>query len=322
VLLDAHTGEVLAMVNQPGYNPNKDRSNKRGRLRNRAITDVFEPGSTMKPFIVAAGLESGRYRPDSTIDTSPGYFKVGSARVRDEHDLGVIDLATLLRKSSNVGAGKIALDLPKEDLYEWMRRLGFGEPLAVGFPGEASGQLAPPSRWAQIDQATLAFGYGISVSTLQLAQAYAVLAADGVRHPVSLLRLNETPAGERVFSAETTRALLPMLEQVVSDTGTASEAAIAGYRVAGKTGTVKKLGRDGYSDDRYRALFAGMAPASDPRLVMVVMIDEPRRDEFYGGKVAAPVFSRVMGDALRLLNISPDALPGTELRMAASGAAE
>jgi cell division protein FtsI (penicillin-binding protein 3) len=182
--------------------------------------------------------------------------------------------------------------------------------------------LVPPSRWAQIDQATLAFGYGISVSTLQLAQAYAVLAADGVRHPVSLLRVNEAPAGERVFSAATTRVLRPMLERVVSDVGTGSEAAIAGYRVAGKTGTVKKLGRDGYSDDRYLALFAGMAPASAPSLVMVVMIDEPRRDEFYGGKVAAPVFARVMGDALRLLNVPPDALPGTELRMAASGTAE
>ncbi len=228
----------------------------------------------------------------------------------------MIDLTTVLRRSSNVAVGKIALELPKEKLSRWMRRLGFGGSLAVGFPGEASGHLLPPSRWARIDQATLSFGYGLSVSSLQLAQAYAVLAADGMRYPVSLLKIDRRPPGQRVFSAATARALRPMLESVVSAEGTAPEAAIPGYRVAGKTGTVKKLGPDGYSDDRYLALFAGMAPASDPRLVMAVMIDEPRRDEYYGGKVAAPVFARVMGDALRLLNVPPDALQGAEVRLA------
>ena len=309
VLLDVRTGEVLAMVNQPSYNPNGDRSNKGGRKRNRALTDVYEPGSTMKPFTVAAALELGKYRPDATIDTSPGYFYVGRARVRDHHNLGVIDLATVLRKSSNVGAGKIALDLPKEELWRFLSELGFGVDTATGFPGEAGGQLTAPANWARIDQATLAFGYGISVTTLQLAEAYAVLAADGIRRPVSLLRVDHPPGGQRVFRATTARAVRAMLETVVSADGTAAAAAVPGYRVAGKTGTVKKVGRDGYSDDRYMALFAGMAPASDPRLVMVVVLDEPSGKKYYGGDVAAPVFAAVMDGALRILNVPPDALP-------------
>ncbi len=316
VLLDVHSGEVLALVNQPSYNPNRSRSNKSGRLRNRALTDVFEPGSTMKPFTVAAALESGRYRPDTVIDTSPGYFKIGQAKVRDHHNLGRIDVATVLRRSSNVGASKMALDLPREDFWQMLATLGFGVDTGTGFPGEAGGQLTHPANWARIDQATLAFGYGISVSTLQLAQAYAVLAADGVKRPVSLLRVEQPPEGERVFSRRTAQAVRGMLESVVSMQGTAPQAAVPGYRVAGKTGTVKKVGRGGYSDDRYLSLFAGMAPASNPRLVLVVMLDEPTAGKYYGGQVAGPVFSRVMGEALRLLNVAPDDLPPGQVRLA------
>jgi len=316
VMLDVKTGEILAMVNQPAYNPNASRGNQSGRLRNRALTDVFEPGSTMKPFTVAAGLELGQYSPDSTIDTSPGYFHVGRSKVSDHHNLGKIDLSTLLVKSSNVGAGKIALSLPKEYLWNMMSDLGFGVDTGVGFPGEAGGQLTPSNRWARIDQATLSFGYGISATTLQLAQAYGVLAADGERRQVSLLRQDDAAFSKRIFSQGTALAIRTMLEKVVMSGGTAPKAAVPGYRVAGKTGTVKKLGRNGYSDDRYIALFVGMAPASNPRLVLAVMVDEPSAGKYYGGDVAAPVFSAVMNDALRTLNIAPDALESGDVRLA------
>ena len=319
VILDVRSGEVLAMVNQPAYNPNGSKRGKRGRFRNRAVTDVFEPGSTMKPFTVAAALESGRYRPNSRIDTGPGFLKVGRNRVRDHHNLGVIDVSTVIRKSSNVGASKIALDLPAKELWGFFSGMGFGDSTATGFPGESSGQLTSYQRWARIDQATLAFGYGLSVTPLQLARAYAVLANEGVRLPVSLLRLEQKPEGKRVMSESTARAVRGMLESVVSTEGTAPAAAVPGYRVAGKTGTVKKSISGGYSDDRYLAVFAGMAPASNPRLVMVVMIDEPNAGEYYGGKVAAPVFSKVMAGALRLMNIAPDGLDSSGPRLAVAG---
>ena len=319
VLLDARTGEVLAMVNQPSFNPNGSRANRAGRLRNRALTDVFEPGSTMKPFTIAAALDQGTINADSLIDTGPGYFHLGAARVKDSKNLGMIDVATVLKKSSNVGASKIALGLDRRDLWQIMNRLGFGQRVDTGFPGEVGGQLSDYRRWAQIDQATLSFGYGISVTNLQLAQAYAVLANDGVRMPVSLLKLDTPPRGERVFSAETAATVRRMLESVVGVDGTAPKAAVMGYRVAGKTGTVKKFGPDGYSEDRYLSLFAGMAPARDPRIVMVVMLDEPGTGRFYGGKVAGPVFSVVLAETLRLLNVSPDAVVDPAMRMAQTG---
>ena len=322
VILDVASGEVLAMVNQPSYNPNGSKRGRRGRFRNRAVTDVFEPGSTMKPFTVAAALESGRYRPETLVDTSPGYIKVGRYRVRDHDDLGLIDLTTVIRKSSNVGAGKIALDLPREQLWGLYHRVGFGDPTDTGFPGEANGQLTPYARWARIDQATLSFGYGLSVTALQLARAYAVLAADGLRRPVSLLRRQQPPVAERVLGADSARAVRAMMETVVSAGGTAPRAAVPGYRVAGKTGTVKKSIAGGYAKKRYLALFAGMIPASDPRLVMVVMIDEPSAGKYYGGQVAAPVFSRVMAGAMRLLNIAPDGLQPQSPRIAAAGGAK
>lgn len=319
VLLDSRSGEVLAMVNQPAFNPNGDRSNRKGQLRNRALTDVYEPGSTMKPFTVAAALDRGTIRPNSVIDTSPGYFYVGRSQVKDSKNLGPIDVATVLGRSSNVGASKIALGLEKRELWTVMDRLGFGSSAQTGFPGEVAGQLSDYRRWAQIDQATLAFGYGISVTTLQLAQAYAALANDGVLFPVSLLKRDLPPKGHRVFGAETAAIVRHMLEAVVAPDGTAPDAAVPGYRVAGKTGTVKKFGPDGYSDDRYLSLFAGMAPARDPRVVMVVMLNEPRAGKYYGGQVAGPVFSRVMAETLRLLNVAPDAAIDPSLRMADAG---
>jgi len=319
VLLDVRSGEVLAMVNQPSFNPNGSRSNRSGRLRNRALTDVFEPGSTMKPFTVAAALDRGTIRADSVIDTSPGYFHLGRAQVKDSKNLGLIDVGTVLSRSSNVGASKIALGLEKRDLWQVMDDLGFGSSAQTGFPGEVAGQLSDFRRWAQIDQATLSFGYGISVTTLQLAQAYAALANDGVLVPVTLLKRESLPKGRRVFGAQTAASVRGMLEAVVASDGTAPDAAVLGYRVAGKTGTVKKFGPNGYSDDRYLSLFAGMAPARDPRVVMVVMLNEPRAGKFYGGQVAGPVFSAVMAETLRLLNIAPAVAIDPALRMANAG---
>lgn len=319
VLLDVDSGEILAMVNQPSFNPNGDRSNRGGRLRNRAMTDVFEPGSTMKPFTVAAALDVGTIDVDSVIDTAPGYFHVGAARVRDKRNLGVIDIETLLRKSSNVGAGKIALELESSRLWEALDGLGLGRASDAGFPGEAHGLLHDFRQWARIDQATLSFGYGVSVTALQLAQAYAVIANDGLWRPTTLIKAGADGKGRRVFSTDAARQVRAMLTSVTTIDGTAPDAAVTGYRVSGKTGTVKKFGPEGYSDDRYLALFAGMAPADDPRLVMVVVIDEPQAGEYYGGKVAGPVFSVVMAEALRLLNVPPDAVRTPSTRLAQAG---
>jgi cell division protein FtsI (penicillin-binding protein 3) len=321
VLLDVETGEVLAMVNQPSYNPNGDRSGNGGRLRNRAVTDLLEPGSTMKPFTVAIAMDAGRIRANSTIDTSPGYFHVGRHQVKDHHNLGLIDIATLLRKSSNVGSAKIALELSPELFWRGLSNLGFGTPTATALPGEAGGQLAPPKDWARIEQATMSFGYGLSMTPLQLAQAYAVLAADGVRRPVSILKVDEPPAGQQVIRADTARQGRGMLESVATREGTAPLAAVPRYRVAGKTGTVRKLGSRGYTKDAYIAVFAGVAPASRPRLAMVVTVNEPGAGKYYGGEVAAPVFSAVMEGALRLLNVAPDVDPTTDIRLAQVGGA-
>jgi cell division protein FtsI (penicillin-binding protein 3) len=316
VILDVAKGEVLAIVNQPAYNPNAERDNQHGRLRNRALTDVFEPGSTMKPFTVAAALEAGVVSPETIVDTSPGLLRVGSQLVRDHHNLGPIDIATVLRKSSNVGASKIALSLTAEQLWSLYSRVGFGATTGSTFPGEVTGQLPEFAGWSRFERCTLSFGYGLSVTSLQLAQAYAVLAADGVKRPLSLLARDQVPEGERVLSVETARRLRSMLETVVSAAGTAPKAAVPGYRVAGKTGTARKSIAGGYAKDRFQAVFAGMAPASAPRLVMVVMIDEPSAGEFYGGAVAAPVFAEVMAGALRLLNVPPDQMPPQDLRVA------
>ncbi len=318
VVLDARTSEVLAMVNQPAFNPNNRQDLRSDRYRNRAVADMFEPGSTMKPFTIAAALQSGRYRPDSVIDTAPGYYRVGGHTVRDNRNYGPIDVTTVIQKSSNVGASKIALSLPPERIWQAFHRVGFGEPTSADFPGESSGVFTDYEGWSDLERATLSFGYGVAVTALQLARAYAVLAGDGRLRPVSVVmnRENRLPeTGEPVFSRKVLFQVRTMMERVVSPEGTAARAAVPGYRVAGKTGTVRKSIAGGYAEDRYLALFAGMAPASDPRLVMVVVIDEPSDGEFYGGVVAAPVFSRVMTGALRFLAVPPDglAVPGQQM---------
>ncbi|MES9822921.1 MAG: penicillin-binding protein 2 [Candidatus Thiodiazotropha endolucinida] len=306
VILDSRSGEILAMVNSPSYNPNALRGRRSSSLRNRAVTDVFEPGSTIKPFTVAAAVELGRFNPNTPIDVSPGQMKVGRYLVRDNRNYGMIDVATVLRKSSNVGASKIALSMQPETLWRLFSSLGFGESPYSQFPGESAGRLPHFSDWSSFEQATLSFGYGLSVTPLQLARAYAVLANDGLRMPVSLLKLDQPVEGVRVIRKSTARTVVKMLEAVVSNEGTAPLAAVPGYRVAGKTGTAKKSVAGGYAEDKYLSLFVGIAPAGDPRLVMAVFIDEPKGKEYYGGLVAGPVFSRVMSGALRLLNIPPD----------------
>ncbi len=316
VALDVESGEVLAMVNSPSYNPNDWSSRKGAALRNRAVTDTFEPGSTIKPFVVAAALDSGLYSPHTQIDTSPGYLRVNANLVvKDIRNYGVLDVATIISKSSNIGMSKIALSMDSELLWQTFSDLGFGIVTGSGFPGEADGWLGYPSGWSEAKRATLGFGYGLSLTPLQLARAYSVLADDGVIKPVSFVVTNETPDGSRVFRAETAADLRLMMERVVADGGTATRAQIPGYRVAGKTGTVKKSSRSGYSDDKYISLFAGMAPASNPRLVMVVVINEPTENGYYGGVVAAPVFAKVMAGALRVMNVAPDNLDALDSRM-------
>jgi len=305
VLLDVISGEVLAMVNQPGFNPN-DRSARQGpSLRNRAITDVFEPGSTMKPLIVATALEHGHLTADSQIDTR-GWITLGERRIQDQTELGQIDLTTLLGRSSNEGAARIALGLDKIILWQQLDQIGFGRSLETGFPAEASGRLPHDSQWSRMDQASLAFGYGLSATTLQLAQAYATLGNDGVRLPISLLQQTGPVSGERILRADTARTVRHLLRQVASPDGTAPQAAIPGYRVAGKTGTVRKVRRGGYSEDRYRAIFVGLAPLNRPRLALAIVIDEPSAGDYYGGRVAGPVFARIMREALRLMQIPPE----------------
>jgi cell division protein FtsI (penicillin-binding protein 3) len=309
VILDVSNGEVLAIVNQPTYNPNNRAQLEVARYRNRAVTDIFEPGSSLKPFIVAAALESGDYGPNSIIDTSPGYLRVGGKILtRDYNNLGKIDVTTMLAKSSSVGAAKLGLELDREQLWTVLSNFGIGRLTDSGFPGESAGVLNRPQHWGPVGQATLAYGYGLSVTALQLAQAYSVIAADGIRRPVSLLVQDERVAGERVVSVDTARRLREMLETVVSPAGTGQRASIANFRVAGKTGTAKKFRVGGYSDDRYLAVFAGFAPVSNPKLVGVVVIDEPQGDDYYGGEVAAPVFSRILSGALRLMAVPPDGL--------------
>jgi cell division protein FtsI (penicillin-binding protein 3) len=309
VILDVKTGEVLAMVNQPSYNPNDRSQYSAERYRNRAITDIFEPGSSIKPLIIAAALESGRYRASSMVDTAPGYIVVGPKRIEDTQNLGRVSLSTVLSRSSNVGITKVAMSLEADHLWQTMTRFGLGSLTSSGFPGESAGLLTHYNDWRQISQATLGYGYGISVTPLQLTQAYATLGNDGRIRPVSLVALDQPNDGERVIGSETAESIRDMMEQVVRPGGTGAEAGVAGYRIAGKTGTSWKFAPGGYSEDKYFSIFAGLAPASDPRLATVVIIDEPTGELYYGGDVAAPVFGDVMTESLRLLAVPPDALP-------------
>lgn len=312
VMLDVRTGEVLAMVNQPTYNPNDRSQYSAARYRNRAITDIFEPGSSIKPLIMAAALESGDYRPSSIVDTSPGYVVVGPKKIKDSRNLGRISLTTILARSSNVGMTRVAMSLEPEQLWTMMTRFGLGSLTASGFPGESAGLLTHYSHWQPVSQATLSYGYGVSVTPLQLAQAYAALGSDGIIRPISLIALDQPSEGKRILRPETARAVRRMLEDVVRPGGTGTKASVAGYRIAGKTGTAWKSAVGGYSEDKYFSIFAGLAPASDPRLVAVVVIDEPKGDLYYGSDVAAPVFADVMSESLRLLAVPPDALPASD----------
>lgn len=305
VVLDVATGEVLADVNQPTFNPNDRGQIKPAMFRNRAITDILEPGSTFKPLIVAAALESGRFSPRSRIDTNPGSVQVGTKTIADKHNYGVMDPATILAKSSNVGAVQIAMKLDKEMLWNTLSRFGAGRLTSSGYPGESAGMLPPFQGWRPIGQATMAYGYGLSMTPLQLAQAYAVLAGEGLSRPVSLVRVDKPPIARRVVSPQTARNVVAMLEQVITAEGTGLKASVTGYRVAGKTGTARKVAAGGYAEDRHTAVFAGMVPATAPRLVIVVVVDEPK-GAYYGGDVAAPVFSAVATGAMRILAVAPD----------------
>jgi cell division protein FtsI (penicillin-binding protein 3) len=317
VVLDIDTGEVIAMVNQPAYNPNDRDQVAASRYRNRAATDIFEPGSSIKPFIAAAGIASGRFHPSTIIDTSPGFVRVGIKNIPDKHNLGPISLTTVIAKSSNVGMTKMAMTLAPQSMHTMLRAFGFGEVTGSGFPGESAGLLYDASHWRKIEQATISYGYGLSVTPLQLARAYSILGAGGIRRPVTLRRVEGAVPGERVVDARVAREMLTMMESVVSQDGaTGYRAALVGYRVAGKTGTAWTADAGGYSSDRYKASFGGVVPASHPRLAAIVVIDEPGGRQFYGGDVAAPVFANVMAGALRLLGVPPDGLdrvPATTL---------
>lgn len=320
VILDSLTGEVLAMVNQPSFNPNNRRSLEPASMRNRAMTDMFEPGSTVKPLTVVAALESGKYQADSSVDTNPGYIRVGKKTLLDPVNYGVLDLVGILTKSSQVGTSKIALNLDEQSVWEVFSRFGLGVSTGSGFPGESPGVLPNRSNWRPIERVNFAFGYGLAVTPLQLAHAYSVFASGGVLRPISLLRQDSAVDGERVVTEQLADQLVGILERVTEKGGTATRAQVASYSVAGKTGTVHKLAKTGgYADDRYMAVFAGLAPASNPRIVTVVMIDEPNLDRYHGGESAAPVFSRVVSDALRILDVRPDKKVAAERLVKKSG---
>ena len=312
VVLDIATGEVLAIVNQPTYNPNDRSQFSAERYRNRAITDIFEPGSSIKPLVVAAALESGQYRPGSIVDTAPGYVVVGPKKIEDSRNLGRISLTTILARSSNVGVTKLAMSLEPDQLWGAMTQFGLGSLTTSGFPGESAGLLTHYNHWRPISQATLAYGYGISVTPLQLTQAYAALGSNGILRPISLVAQDTPAEGERILSHDSAVAVRRMLEEVVRPGGTGTKAAVPGYGIAGKTGTAWKSAAGGYSKDKYISIFAGLAPATDPRLAAVVVIDEPNGELYYGSDVAAPVFADVMSESLRLLAVPPDALPARD----------
>lgn len=318
IVVDVTNGEILAMVNEPVFNPN-DRSQLRSsRFRNRSVTDNFEPGSTVKPLTIAAALQNNYVNPDTVIETDTGRMKLARYTIKDTHDYGDLSVSHVIMKSSNVGAARIALQMDADDLWSLLNGVGFGRLPQSGLPGEAHGSLAHHSDWRKVKQATIGYGYGLSVTALQLAQAYATLANDGVSVPLTIIKRDSDVSGKRVISAKVARQVRGMLELAVSDKGTARQARIPMYRVAGKTGTARKTEGKGYSTKRYTALFAGLAPVTRPRLAMVVIVNEPSEGKYYGGQVAAPVFANVMTSAMRLLNVAPDDVPAGALWVAAN----
>lgn len=307
VVLDAQTGEILALTNLPAYNPNRRSTINNERLRNRALIDTFEPGSTLKPFTVAIAMEVGKVNADTVMQTSPGTLQVGRKTIRDVNNKGELTVAEVIQQSSNVGTAKIALSLESQTMWEMFNRSGFGMLTNSGFPGEASGILRPYNKWRTIEQATMSYGHGISTSLMQLARAYTIFTSGGELKPISLLKQTMPVMGQRVISRHTALAMSNMLEMATKPGGTAPLAQISGYRVAGKTGTAHKLIDGQYANKRYISTFVGYAPASNPRLIIAVMIDEPSAGKYFGGAVAAPVFNKVMSGALRIMNIPPDA---------------
>jgi cell division protein FtsI (penicillin-binding protein 3) len=306
VMLDARTGEILALANQPSFNPNDLTRVTTAAMRNRAITDVYEPGSTVKPLTVLAALESGRFSEDSVIDTAPGYMHVGRKLIQDPLNRGRLSLADVLARSSQVGVAKLALALDERTIYEAFVRAGFADMTRCGLPGEVLGRVPDSQLKNPIVRATLAYGYGLTVTPLQLAQAYLMLANEGMRLPLSIVRRDVAPEGERTFDRNAVAAIVRMMKGVDSIHGTAPKARVIGYEIAGKTGTARKVGPDGYDEERHVAFFAGLAPANDPRVVVVVVVDEPQGEKFGGGDVAGPVFARVVTRALRVLNVEPE----------------
>jgi cell division protein FtsI (penicillin-binding protein 3) len=317
VVVDVRTGEVLALVNAPAFNPNNRTHLSGEQLRNRVFTDTFEPGSIMKPFIAAMAIESGKFRATTQIDTNSGSFSIGNRTIHDTHPYRTLTVAEVIQKSSNIGAAKIGLAFEPETMWALFERLGFGSPPGLGFPGEASGNLRPAKTWKPIEQATMSYGHGISVSLIQIARAYLALARDGDLVPLSLTRVDTPPVGVQVFSPQVAREMRQIMETVVETGGTAVRAQVSGYRVAGKTGTANKI-EGGRYINKYVSSFIGFAPASNPRLVVAVMIDEPSADQHFGGTVAAPVFSQVTEGALRALSVAPDT-PLAPLRLTAMG---
>lgn len=311
IILDAQTGEVLALANYPTYNPNQRSSIRKESLRNRAFVDTFEPGSTLKPFAVSIAMETGKIKPTSLLETAPGFLKVGKATIRDVRNKGALSVSQVIQESSNVGTAKIALMLPPKTFWEMLSQSGFGTSTGSGFPGEVNGVLRPYQKWKPIEQVTMSYGHGISVNLMQLARAYTIFASGGELKPISLLKRHSSVLGQRVLSIETANAMSGMLEAAVQTKGTGLKAQVSGYRVAGKTGTAHKRleNKKGYAADRYISTFAGYAPVSSPRLVVAVMIDEPSAGQYFGGAVAAPLFSEVMAAALWQLNVPRDA-PG------------
>ncbi|MGE3920504.1 MAG: peptidoglycan D,D-transpeptidase FtsI family protein [Gammaproteobacteria bacterium] len=313
VIMDVQTGEVLAMVNQPSFNPNEKPKVHDSRYRNRAVTDVLEPGSTNKAFSVLNGLINGHYKPNTLIDTSPGWLAFGKNRVQEVHgNLGVLTVTEVLLHSSNVGVTKITLSTPPDSLWNILHKVGYGQSTHSTFPGESSGVLVHHKPWGDFTLATLSFGYGLSVTNLQLAQAYSILAANGIKHPVQLTKVETQPKSERVLPEDKTKSVVEMMRAVVQTGGTGVKASVRGYTIAGKTGTSRMIGPHGYDKHRHQAVFAGLAPATKPRLVVTVVISNPQNG-YYAAQVAAPIFSKVMADALRILAVPPDDLNSSEL---------
>ncbi len=308
IVIDVESGEILAMVNQPAFNPNDPEQRDAASYRNRAATDLMEPGSSMKPFVAAAGVATGRYHADTIIDTSPGLVRVGIKTISDEHPIGAAPLTTVMAKSSNVGMTKLALSLTPEQMWKTLDAFGFGQVTGSGFPGEAAGMLLNYKQWRPINQATMSYGYGLSVTPLQLAHAYSILGAGGISRPLSFKRVDGPVEGVRVIDAKVAHEMIKIMKSVVTAEGSGTKAALVGYQVSGKTGTAWKANAGSYLTDSYVAIFGGVVPATNPKLACVVIVNDPRDGGYYGGTVSAPVFSNVMAGALRLLAVPPDGL--------------